>query len=581
MTISHPVAKESVSRKKLLLALSTSALVFIPAVANAVVPAIPSSVRPDIASRQLKVVERPEVTGKSIITVPESGGKALKGNVNFVLKSISFEGADKLSQDEIKSLYQDKIGTKITLGELNKIVDNVTAYYRNQGYILTRAVLPPQRINSGVVKIRIVEGFVSDVQLRGDVGSAGGVLSSYAEKIKSSKPLNAKTLEHYLLLMEDLPGVEARAVLQPSPTAAGASQIIVNIKRKTLEGSSVSVDNRGTRFIGPVQATAILTGNNLLGLDDQTSLRVINTPFNPEELKYVGVRHEEQVGSQGTKVSFSADFSKTHPGFNLDPFDIEGTNSNVGVGVIHPLIRSRQTNWFVNSDFNVGRNTLSVFNSDPTLNFVQYQDNTRVLKVGSSYDFVDSTDAVNRLDGSASKGFNWDAGNGGLAHSRNNGNSSFWKFNANATRIQPIVGAWAAFASIDGQYAADALYSSEEYTLGGKNFGSAYDPAELTGDSGLAGRLELQYNGALETKYLATYQAYGFYDIGEVWNRNIIAASEAKTASLASAGLGARLNFNDSISGSAELSFPLTRKVAASGEDGDSPRFFFNLQYRY
>ncbi len=560
-------------RYKFLLALTTSVFTSLPFVANAVV--VPNAARPEVIQRQLKDEQRPAVSSKPLITIQDQEGKEIKGNVNFELKEVQFDGTAQLNTAELKPFYQDKIGKRITLGELNKIANDITSYYRNKGFILTRAVVPPQRINKGIAKIRIIEGFVSDVQLKGDVGSPDSVLYKYAEKIKASKPLNAQTLERYLLLMEDLPGVEARAVLQPSPTVPGASQIIVNIKRDMLQGSAAQINNRGTRFLGQTQANAILAGNNIMGFDEQTAIRFMTTPFEPEELKYVGAHHEMQLGSEGTKLRFDGNYVKTEPGHTLEDFDVEGENYTVSASVSHPIIRSRQDNWFVNSDFYIGRSNLT------TLGANIYQDNVRVLTTGTSYDFVDSYNAVNRFEGNFSKGFNWFATNDSFDHSRNGGKSSFEKFTANITRIQPVYGSWSISTAVDGQYSLDPLLSSEEYAIGGLRFGSAYDPAEISGDSGIAGRLELQYNNTLNDIYLPGYQAYGFYDVGKVWNRNIVAASESKDESLASTGLGVRLNITEAVTGDMELAFPLTRKVAANGEDGSAPRFFFNLQYRY
>lgn len=559
----------------LFVAFTTTALVMLPWAAGAVSVTVPNAARPENIQRQLRMEDqRPALSNKSVISVDEQGGKELKGNISFEVKTVSFEGASQFGVEELKPFYQDKIGKKITLGELNKIAADITAHYRNAGYILTRAVIPPQKINKGAVKIRIVEGFVADVQLRGDVGSSDSVLYQYAEKIKSAKPLDAATLERYLLLMEDLPGVEARAVLQPSPSVPGASQVVVNIKRDVMEGTTLALNNRGTRYLGPVQATAILAGNNLLGNDEMTSLRVTGTPLYTEQLKFVGVHHEMNVGNQGTKLLFDGNYINSRPEFTLEPFKVEGTNYLVSAGVSHPLIRSRQSNWIVNSDFTAQRINLEALDEN------LYQDNLRVLRAGTSYDFVDSTNAVNRIEANVSKGFGWNTDNGGLDHSRANGNTSFWKGTANVTRIQPVYDRFSLFASADGQIASRGLFAAEEYALGGERFGSAYDPSELSGDSAIAGRLELQYNGVTEQKYLPSYQSYVFYDIGRVWNRGAL-SSELDEASLASAGVGTRFNFADSMSGGLEYSFPLTRKVAAAGADGQAPRIFFNLQYRY
>lgn len=538
-----------------------------------VVPPGPS--RPEFIERQQRIEERPEVTDAPIISSPEEEGKKIQGDISFVLKGIAFEGLTQFTEEDLKSIYRDKIGTRITLGELNGIVAAVTAFYRNHGYILTRAVLVPQRIENGVVDIRIVEGFVGEVRIEGDSGGQDSVIRKFADKIRNSKPLNAKDLERYMLLMDDLPGVQARAVLTPSPSTPGAADIIITITRKPVEVTA-TLDNRGSRFLGPEQGGLTLAGNNIFGLNDQTQLRVLNSVFDPDALQYGEIRHEEQLGSEGTKLILSGNYARTRPGSTIAFLGLDGTSTALTAGLTHPLKRSRQSNWLANTDFTSRR-----INVDILGNANLYRDYLRVWTVGSSYDFLDSMSAVNQIAGSVSKGFSWDTGNNGRFRSRGNGEPAFLKFAGTASRIQPISGPWDVFGAVTGQYAANALLAAEEFALGGSSFGSAYDSAELTGDAGLATRLELRYSRADGDALVRAYQAYGFYDLGRVWNRSIIPGTEPGHASLASAGLGARFNINPAVSGGAEVALPLTRKVAAYGADGSAPRAFFNLQVRY
>lgn len=58
-------------------------------------------------------------------------------------------------------------------------------------------------------------------------------------------------------------------------------------------------------------------------------------------------------------------------------------------------------------------------------------------------------------------------------------------------------------------------------------------------------------------------------------------AGEAKSAALASAGVGTRLNFDYNVSGELLVAVPLTRDIATYGTRGDEPRFLFNLIKRF
>jgi hemolysin activation/secretion protein len=208
-----------------------------------------------------------------------------------------------------------------------------------------------------------------------------------------------------------------------------------------------------------------------------------------------------------------------------------------------------------------------------------YDDRLRVLRAGGSYDYVDSLSAINRFETQFSKGFNWDAGSSVNARSTT-GSPVFIKGTALVSRLQPVYGPFEVYVTASGQWSANKLLAAEQFGLGGATFGSAYDPSELVGDSGIAARLELQYNQTLDFKYVPNYQLYGFYDGGVVWNRDAF-ASVKSSSSLTSTGLGLRFNVLEQVTGSLEFAEPLTHRVAANGADGYGPRVFFSLAYRY
>jgi hemolysin activation/secretion protein len=113
-------------------------------------------------------------------------------------------------------------------------------------------------------------------------------------------------------------------------------------------------------------------------------------------------------------------------------------------------------------------------------------------------------------------------------------------------------------ASASGQWASGVLYSSEQFGYGGQAFGRAYDASEITGDRGVAGGLELRYDGLRDLQSV-TPQPYVFYDVGSVWNKG---AGQPILQSGASAGLGLRFTTAWQQSGNIGMAWPLTRPVS-------------------
>lgn len=566
--------KATISSKTLLSFFAISTILSSSAYAAAITTSqVPGSARPERATERLRDEDRPEVGGTPIIeAAPEKEQVKIAGGAKFTLKAVKFEGISGVNEQDLQAVANGKIGEKVTLGDLRALTAKMTAELRNKGYILSRAVLPPQTVNNdGVVKVKIVEGFVNNVSFTGDAVKDSSLLNRMADKIRNSKPLQAADLERYLLLMEDLPGVSARATIQPAAGVPGASDIVVKITQKPID-ASLTADNRGSRFLGQYQGSASVSFNNAFGTYDRTSARIVSS-FN-DELKYGELVHEEQIGTEGTKAVFSGSFSDSNVGHTLEDFDIEGQTRTFTAAVRHPFLRSRQTNLY-------GILEAAVRDTDvTTLDDRLYNDRTRTLKATASYDFVDRWQAVNKTDFSVMQGFGiFDDDPAGGIRSRVDGETNFTKLNAYISRLQTISGPFSLLTTATGQWSFDPLLASEEFGLGGEEFASAYDPSEVTGDQGVAGRIELQYNQYPSYKYLDYYQLYTYYDAGKVWNRGNISPDDS--IPLTSAGLGVRFNALSSVSGSLDFTVPINRPVAANGLDGDAPRVFFSLAYRY
>ena len=147
--------------------------------------------------------------------------------------------------------------------------------------------------------------------------------------------------------------------------------------------------------------------------------------------------------------------------------------------------------------------------------------------------------------------------------------------NFEVSRLQPLVEDVNILVGAIGQTSfGDSLLSSEQFGLGGLVYGRSYDPSEITGDHGLAGKAEVQWNAIDRVSFLSNIQFYGFYEGGAVWLERPL-PGENKRESLTSAGLGVRLATWDSVAASIELSKPLTRTVAAEGDK--DPRVFFSV----
>ncbi len=554
-------------------ALGSACLIATPAFAQVVPSVDPSQVdrrfeAPRSVAPTDRVLEAPSQNNTGVT----SGAEKIK----FNLKKVNVKGASVYSDAEIGALSADLEGNKISLADLQRAVNALTVMYRNDGYILSQAVLPQQKFSQSgsVVTVNVIEGFVNNVIIEGEQGQRR-LVERYLKKVEGDKPLNIKDLERYLLLANDLPGISAKAVLRPASSAVGGADVLVTVEQDRWE-ASLGVDNRGTKFLGPVQFTGIAAVNSLADLNERTTARVITT-LDTEELRFYDLQHEHQLGTEGTKLLLSFGQSDVEPGSTLSPLEIKGDSTTFAAGLSHPVIRSRATNLTLGTTFDV-RNT-----ETDVLGTRFSNDKIRALRVNAEFDTADSLGGggVNLVDLKLSRGLDFfNATEDGAGRTRVDGEHEFTKAEVYLSRRQnlPFDG-FSILTTANAQYAFDPLLSAEEFTLGGLGFGQAYDPSELSGDHGAALHIELQYGNYVGKEWLDSYQAYTYYDIGSVWQeKSSIVASAART-SLASAGVGVRMNMNETLSGNLELGLPLTREVSAQNDD--DPRLFFGLTNRF
>ena len=542
---------------------------------------IPGPAEPGRLEERFDQPAIPRATEKPLLPVPETPfERALPEGPQFRLRELHIEGVTVYTTAELNPLCREFLDRPASLGELQEISQRLTRKYRRDGYILSRAVVPAQRITDGTARIRVVEGYIDDIRFDppGSTPTFGGeFLPRYAKKILESRPLKAADLERYLLLSSDLPGLNIRSVLKPSDRNVGAATLDLILAHTPLS-ASLSYDNRGSRFVGPEQFLASAYFNSVIWQFDQTTVRLARTR-DSDELKFVEIRYSIPIGSEGLRLSFEANQSDSEPGFTLKSFNVQSASTKLATGVSYPFVRSRARNITFGSSFEA-----QSVNSD-LLGDRLARDRLRVLRANATLDFVDRFHGISLVALEVSQGLDiLDARGANEANtSREDGKANFSKISLSGQRLQALPGNATVQISLTGQYAFDPLLSTEEIGFGGASFGRAFDPSEITGDHGLAARLELYapstWTNSLGLPDVLQVQPYLYFDAGTVWNEKKSQDSDdGSRATLRSLGTGLRFDLTKRLSGEWELAKPLDRRPDSEGTT--DWRFFFRVLAR-
>lgn len=568
--------RHSASRAQLLAASLLIAMAASPAALaqNVVGPADVSRVQertnqPSISQPSDQMVE---VQGGAAASAPKGAEKIM-----LTLNSVSIEGMTVYTVKQVEPLYASQIGKKVSVADVYQIAAELTKKYRNDGYIITQVVVPPQTIEGGSVQIQVVEGFVDNVVVDGVPNdSERSLIESYANRLKG-KPLNTRDLERSILLTNDLPGVTARSIISPAAGKPGAANLRVVVQRDPFEGMA-SLDNYGSRYLGPLQAQVGLSANSLLNLNERITTDFIYAPGGgiSKELAYGDLIYRQPVGRFGTSVDLSTSYASTDPGYRLKEFDVEGQSFTYSIRVNQPIVRTRGLNWSVYGLFD-SRNNKTESNINPTT-----EDLIRAVRLGTKIDFLDGIFGAGYNSASIELAHGLDifgASDSGDANlSRAAGDPQFTKVTAELQRLQRVTRHVNLLVAGKAQLSNDAMLSSEEFGVGGPSYGRGYDPSEIVGDDGVAGKIELQVNDPIPFEKVKTYQVYAFLDGGRVWNDDPSTPSDEEI-SIASTGFGVRTTLRSNTDAGIFVAFPLNRDVEALGNE--DARVYFNLGQRF
>lgn len=519
----------------------------------------------DIPAAASTETRLPELKGATDAVLPEAV-KALR----VTLRTIRVEGSTVYTPAQWQAHTGPYLGREISGSDIFALAQALTVQYRNDGYFLSVVIVPPQSLAEGTLTLRAVEGYVASVRIEGDP-RVRPQLEEIAAKIQASRPLSAQVLERYLLIANDFPGMRLRSVLSPSQTV-GAADLTLIASVKDVEGFA-SIDNYGTRYLGPNQATLGVTGNQLLGVNDQW--RFIGAGTGNTQMSFAQLSYSQVLNVEGLTLGLSASQARTQPGDTLRAFDVRGYSDAMALTLSSPWLRTRNHSLLARVTYDQADIRSEILGARVS------DDKIRALRTGLTWRRLDALDGQNNLDVDFSRGLGGTQG-GDALKSRVGADGHFSKLTFDYARYQPLGGRWGLTTGLAGQWTADTpLLSSEQFALGGRRYGRAYEAAELVGDRGFALRLEPRYAVPVGGSGLRSYHLFSFYDIGEVSKVGNQSASTPVSQSLASAGFGTRLFMAGPATAQFEAAWPLTKPVASLPDDGKAVRLLASLLIQF
>jgi hemolysin activation/secretion protein len=185
----------------------------------------------------------------------------------FGLMAVQVDPSAFLSRDEIDGVVQPYVGRDVNFADLSAIVGRLNALYQTKGQITARAVLPPQRIEGGVVHIQLVEGKIGAIEVQG-ASTTNETYIRDALQLTPDTIVDANELSRAILRFNRTNLAQLRAVLKPGANF-GQTDLTLAVQDAPANDFQFFVDNQGADSTGREEAGIYYRHNGLWGRDDR------------------------------------------------------------------------------------------------------------------------------------------------------------------------------------------------------------------------------------------------------------------------------------------------------------------------
>lgn len=501
-----------------------------------------------------------------IVRMPAMQGTRPAGpaNTSVTVRKVRFEGGTVYLLSDLREHYEPLVGHQVTLDELMAVTARLTERYRRDGYLLSRAYLPPQDFADGRIRVILEEGYISETQVQGDIGPAAEYLEQLLDKLKAERPLTRESFERYTGLIGRMPGVSVEADLLPTDGRDDAMRLVLRATRKPIGATLTLAD--GSRE--SAQALVEVESHAQTRFAEQLSARALLPPGD-DEAHYYRLDYRQYLDAEGSRLLLSASRFRSEPRTYV-PLD-DGRNlrqrwdsERLAIGISQTLI-AQPDEWLdVFGHFYTTADHVDVRTGEPAQ---QDDSDTYVRAVSFEGDWRKvEGDRLRLVSAGVHQGLDYFG-----ARSDSARDVDFLRLRLAALQRDPLARDWQGVVCGALYWSGNDLPDSERVLFGGQHFGRGYPADQASGDKGWGLAYELNYSFHRENTWTRLLQPYLVLDAARAWSNG----RDLDRARLASAALGLRIGDGRFYNLALELAQPLA-DVAQDSLDR-SPRVMVSL----
>jgi len=480
------------------------------------------------------------------------------------LTTVIVSGSTVYAPPQLFTAYRDQLGRPISREVARAILSALADLYAADGYVKPEFALDDTLTARGALRVQVFEAQITSVTFEGDGGRFNDALDHIGARLENARPLRKEDVAQALRDMRQIAGLAVTATTKRDTDIRNAFELVVKADFSPIDGV-VRMNNRGTDQVGPAFLLGQVFTNGLLGAGEKIGL-IFAAATDHDEYLGGGLYLDAPLGAGGTRGN--ALLFRSHSAPNEAPvnYDDEYTRERVTFRVTKPL--QQRSDLSLNAGLGFEADDLSIDRVGTQIR----DDRLRILEgsLRTSWRAGATQLSANLQLRQGLDAFGSGLNAEDLVYDPRRADFIVTQLQASAHRR--FADRWSLRLDMFSQISGYVLPDSERFKIGGDRLGRGFEVAEIAGDSGLGGKLELRRDLINTESFIGRLSAYGFYDIGAAWKQDMPGRESAATAGTGIAIQGAALT------GYLEVASPLT---GPDIEGKQKASVFAELSYRF
>lgn len=201
-------------------------------------------------------------------TAPPNTSEERLPPVKVFVREFQFEGQTVFPAQELQVLATPYTNREITTEELERLRTAITLLYVQRGYVTSGAVIPDQAVTDGLIRIHIIEGALTDINIEG----ARWLWPNYYRRriaLSAGPPLNVHTLQERLQLLQQDPRVDRLNAELRRGISPGRNELNVRVTESRPFKAWVEFNNYQSPAVRAERWQATLAHDSLTGNGDR------------------------------------------------------------------------------------------------------------------------------------------------------------------------------------------------------------------------------------------------------------------------------------------------------------------------